>query len=127
MSQIKHVAIIMDGNGRWGIKQGKTRNFGHENGIKTVEMIIKVTIKKKIKFLTLFAFSTENWKRPQGERNFLFKLLEHLITREVRKDGAYVMMVSFYINQMAHAKFGKLIEKILMKYHMLKLQQIRLF
>ena len=79
MSQIKHVAIIMDGNGRWGIKQGKTRNFGHENGIKTVEMIIKETIKKKIKFLTLFAFSTENWKRPQGERNFLFKLLEYYI------------------------------------------------
>ena len=79
MSQIKHVAIIMDGNGRWGIKQGKTRNFGHEKGIKTVEMIIKETIKKKIKFLTLFAFSTENWKRPQGERNFLFKLLEYYI------------------------------------------------
>ena len=79
MNQIKHVAIIMDGNGRWGIKQGKTRNFGHENGIKTVEMIIKETIKKKIKFLTLFAFSTENWKRPQGERNFLFKLLENYI------------------------------------------------
>ena len=79
MNQIKHVAIIMDGNGRWGIKQGKTRNFGHEKGIKTVEMIIKETIKKKIKFLTLFAFSTENWKRPQGERNFLFKLLEYYI------------------------------------------------
>ncbi len=79
MNQIKHVAIIMDGNGRWGIKQGKTRNFGHENGIKTVEIIIKETIKKKIKFLTLFAFSTENWKRPQGERNFLFKLLEYYI------------------------------------------------
>ena len=79
MNQIKHVAIIMDGNGRWGIKQGKTRNFGHEKGIKTVEMIIKETIKKKIKFLTLFAFSTENWKRPQEERNFLFKLLEYYI------------------------------------------------
>ena len=79
MNQIKHVAIIMDGNGRWGIKQGKTRNFGHEKGIKTVEMIIKETIKKKIKFLTLFAFSTENWKRPQRERNFLFKLLEYYI------------------------------------------------
>ena len=79
MNQIKHVAIIMDGNGRWGIKQGKTRNFGHEKGIKTVEMVIKETIKKKIKFLTLFAFSTENWKRPQKERNFLFKLLEYYI------------------------------------------------
>ena len=79
MNQIKHVAIIMDGNGRWGIKQGKTRNFGHEKGIKTVEMIIKETIKKKIKFLTLFAFSTENWKRPRHEINFLFKLLEYYI------------------------------------------------
>ncbi len=83
MNQIKHVAIIMDGNGRWGIKQGKTRNFGHEKGIKTVEMIIKETIKKKIKFLTLFAFSTENWKRPQGERNFLFKLLEYYIKNKL--------------------------------------------
>ena len=79
MNQIKHVAIIMDGNGRWGIKQGKTRNFGHEKGIKTVEMIIKETIKKKIKFLTLFAFSTEKWKLPQRERNFIFKLLEYYI------------------------------------------------
>tara|TARA_B100000989_G_scaffold199781_1_gene151004 strand:+ start:1853 stop:2527 length:675 start_codon:yes stop_codon:yes gene_type:complete len=79
MNQIKHVAIIMDGNGRWGIKHGKSRNFGHEKGIKTVEMVIKETIKKKIKFLTLFAFSTENWKRPRKEKNFLFKLLEFYI------------------------------------------------
>ena len=60
-----HVAVIMDGNGRWGLKYKNSRNAGHKAGLKTVEKIIKETIKNKIKFLTLFAFSTENWKRPK--------------------------------------------------------------
>ena len=76
MNPIKHVAVIMDGNGRWGLKNKKSRNLGHKAGLKTVEMIIKESIKKKIKFLTLYAFSTENWKRPSSEKNFLFNLLE---------------------------------------------------
>ena len=76
MNPIKHVAVIMDGNGRWGLKNKKSRNLGHKAGLKTVEMIIKHSIKKKIKFLTLYAFSTENWKRPSSEKNFLFNLLE---------------------------------------------------
>jgi len=82
MNSIKHVAIIMDGNGRWGVKNKKTRNFGHKAGLTTVEKIIKETVQKKIKFLTLYAFSTENWKRPKREVQFLFNLLEEfLITK----------------------------------------------
>ena len=67
MNDVKHVAIIMDGNGRWGVKKKKSRNLGHKAGLLTVEKIIKQSIKKKIRFLTLFAFSTENWKRPKKE------------------------------------------------------------
>ena len=82
MNSIKHVAIIMDGNGRWGDKNKKTRNLGHKAGLTTIEKIIKETVKKKIKFLTLYAFSTENWKRPKREVRFLFNLLEEfLITK----------------------------------------------
>ena len=82
MNSIKHVAIIMDGNGRWGVKNKKTRNLGHKAGLTTIEKIIKETVKKKIKFLTLYAFSTENWKRPKREVRFLFNLLEEfLITK----------------------------------------------
>ena len=81
----KHVAIIMDGNGRWGLKKNKTRNYGHLRGIKTVEKIIQASLKKKIKFLTLFTFSTENWRRPKKEVNFLFKLLEQYIDKELNK------------------------------------------
>ena len=82
MNPIKHVAIIMDGNGRWGIKNKKSRNLGHKAGLATIEKIIKKTVQKKIKFLTLYAFSTENWKRPKREVQFLFNLLEEfLITK----------------------------------------------
>ena len=82
MNPLNHVAIIMDGNGRWGIKHKNSRNAGHKAGLKTVEKIIKETIKQKINYLTLYAFSTENWKRPKKEINYLFSLLENfLITR----------------------------------------------
>ena len=83
MNSVKHVAIIMDGNGRWGIKYKNSRNLGHKEGIKTVEKIIKATIKNKIKFLTLYAFSTENWKRPKKEINFLFNLLENFLLSKI--------------------------------------------
>jgi len=83
MNSIKHVAIIMDGNGRWGIKHKKSRNLGHKEGLKTVEKIIKVSIKNKIKYLTLYAFSTENWKRPKKEINFLFNLLENFLLNKI--------------------------------------------
>ena len=85
MNPIKHVAIIMDGNGRWGIKHKKSRNLGHQAGLNTVEKIIKSTIKNKIKYLTLYAFSTENWKRPQNEIKFLFKLLNSFIDQKINE------------------------------------------
>ena len=83
MNHIRHVAIIMDGNGRWGIKHKKSRNLGHREGLKIVEKVIKATIKNKIKFLTLYAFSTENWKRPKKEINFLFNLLENFLLNKI--------------------------------------------
>ena len=83
MNPLKHVAIIMDGNGRWGLKNKNSRNAGHKAGLKTVEKIIKETIKNKIKHLTLYAFSTENWKRPKKEINFLFNLLENFLKNRV--------------------------------------------
>ena len=83
MNSIKHVAIIMDGNGRWGLKHKKSRNLGHKEGLKTVEKIIKTTIKNNIKYLTLYAFSTENWKRPKKEVNFLFSLLENFLLNKI--------------------------------------------
>ena len=78
-----HVAIIMDGNGRWGIKNKNSRDYGHKKGILTVEKIIEAAIDKKIKFLTLFVFSTENWKRPTNEIKYLFKLLSNYIDKEI--------------------------------------------
>ena len=85
MNPLKHVAIIMDGNGRWGIKNKNSRNAGHRAGIKTVEKIIKETIRNKIKFLTLFVFSTENWKRPKKEINYLFNLLESFLLNRIEE------------------------------------------
>ena len=85
MNPIKHVAIIMDGNGRWGIKNKKSRNLGHKAGLVTAEKIIKKTVQKKIKFLTLYAFSTENWKRPQKEINFLLNLLQNFLKKKINK------------------------------------------
>ena len=83
MNPLKHVAIIMDGNGRWGIKNKNSRNAGHKQGLLTVEQVIKTSIKYKIKFLTLFAFSTENWKRPKKEIIYLFKLLENFLKKKI--------------------------------------------
>ena len=83
MNPLNHVAIIMDGNGRWGIKFKNSRNAGHKAGLTTVEKIIKETINQKIKYLTLYAFSTENWKRPKTEINYLFSLLETFLIRRI--------------------------------------------
>ena len=85
MNPLKHVAIIMDGNGRWGLKHRKSRNAGHKAGLETVEKIIKETIKNKISFLTLYAFSTENWKRPKKEINYLFNLLEVFLKKRLNE------------------------------------------
>jgi undecaprenyl diphosphate synthase len=85
MNPLNHVAIIMDGNGRWGLKHKNSRNAGHKAGLNTVEKIIKGSIKNKIGFLTLFAFSTENWKRPKKEINYLFGLLENFLINRVEE------------------------------------------
>ena len=83
MNPLIHVAIIMDGNGRWGLKNKNSRNAGHKAGLNSVEKIIKETIKHNIKFLTLYAFSTENWKRPKKEIKFLFNLLEDFLINKI--------------------------------------------
>jgi undecaprenyl diphosphate synthase len=111
MNPINHVAIIMDGNGRWGLKNKKSRNFGHRAGLNTVESIIKQSIKKKIKHLTLYAFSTENWKRPRKEVYFLFNLLEEFLlnkTEDLHKQGIKFKVIG---NKKPFSK--KLVKKIL--------------
>ena len=83
MNPVNHVAIIMDGNGRWGIKHKNSRNAGHRAGLNSVESIIKECLKVNINHLTLYTFSTENWKRPKKEINFLFNLLENFLTNKI--------------------------------------------
>jgi undecaprenyl diphosphate synthase len=83
MNPVNHVAIIMDGNGRWGIKHKNSRNAGHRAGLNTVESIIDECLKLDIKYLTLYTFSTENWKRPKKEINFLFNLLENFLANKI--------------------------------------------
>ena len=85
MNPLNHVAIIMDGNGRWGLKNKNSRNAGHKAGLNTVEKIIRVTIKHNIKFLTLYAFSTENWKRPKKEVKYIFRLLEEFLKKKINE------------------------------------------
>jgi len=84
MNKLNHVAFIMDGNGRWGKKRNKGRNFGHLNGVKTVKKIVQSSIKLKIPVLTFYVFSTENWKRPKSEINFLFKLIINYFNKELK-------------------------------------------
>ncbi len=103
MNPLNHVAIIMDGNGRWGLKYRNSRNVGHREGLKTVETIIKSSIKNKIKFLTLYAFSTENWKRPKKEINYLFKLLENFLAK--RLDDIHKQNIRIKI--LGYKKFSK--------------------
>ena len=85
MNKLNHVAIIMDGNGRWGLKKKNSRNYGHLKGLKTVEKIIKCSVKEKIPFLTLYTFSTENWKRPESEIDFLFNLIRNSLKKNLKK------------------------------------------
>jgi undecaprenyl diphosphate synthase len=85
MNPVKHVAIIMDGNGRWGVKHKQSRNAGHRAGLNTVDLVINHCINHKIEFLTLYTFSSENWKRPKNEITFLFKLLENFLKKKINK------------------------------------------
>ncbi|WP_394958647.1 di-trans,poly-cis-decaprenylcistransferase [uncultured Helicobacter sp.] len=79
----QHLAIIMDGNGRWASAKGKNRTFGHRQGAKVVREITQYCAGQNIKYLTLYAFSTENWLRPKQEVDFLMKLLEHYLQSEL--------------------------------------------
>ena len=108
MNPIKHIAIIMDGNGRWGIKKKKSRNMGHKAGLLTAEKILGESIKKKIKHLTLYAFSTENWKRPKKEINFLFNLLEEYLIKKTNELNKKKIKFKFIGNK-------KLLSKKLLK------------
>ena len=109
MNSLKHVAIIMDGNGRWGIKHKKSRNLGHKEGLKTVEIILKECLKKKIKFLTLYAFSTENWKRPINERRYLFNILEIYLREKINELNKNKIKLKIIGNK----KFSKNLNKLL--------------
>ena len=112
MNKPKHVAIIMDGNGRWGLKKKNSRNFVHKQGLQTVEIILKKTIEKKIPYLTLFSFSTENWKRPRGEIKFLLNLIREYFNKhldKIIKQGVKIRIIG-QIN-----KFPKDVKTILNK------------
>jgi undecaprenyl diphosphate synthase len=96
MNPVKHVAIIMDGNGRWGIMNKGSRNKGHRAGLQTIENIIEESLKQKINHLTLYTFSTENWKRPKKEIIFLFKMLEKFLltkTTSLIKNGIRLVVL----------------------------------
>ena len=109
MNPLQHVAIIMDGNGRWGLKHKKSRNLGHKAGLNVVETVIKETIKHKIKYLTLFAFSTENWKRPKKEINYLFSLLETFLKNKINELNEKQIKLQIIGNK----KFSKDLNKLL--------------
>ena len=85
MNPLNHVAIIMDGNGRWGLKKKRSRNYGHLKGIEAVETVIKSSLLKKIPYLTLYTFSTDNWRRPHSEINFLFDLIRKSLKKKINK------------------------------------------
>ncbi len=100
----------MDGNGRWGLKHKNSRNLGHKEGLKTVEMVIKYCIKKKIKFLTLYAFSTENWKRPLKERKYLFRLLEVYLNEKLEKLNNEKIKIKIIGEKKFYNKLNKLLD-----------------
>ena len=109
MNPLQHVAIIMDGNGRWGLKYKKSRNLGHKAGLNVVETVIKEAMKHKIKYLTLFAFSTENWKRPKKEIQYLFSLLESFLKNKIDELNKKQIKLQIIGNK----KFSKSLNKLL--------------
>tara|TARA_B100001564_G_scaffold226550_1_gene190997 strand:+ start:570 stop:1244 length:675 start_codon:yes stop_codon:yes gene_type:complete len=111
MNPLNHVAIIMDGNGRWGMRYKNSRNAGHKAGLYIVEKIIKESIKNKIKFLTLFAFSTENWKRPKKEIDYLFNLLENFLINRIEDLHKQNIKLKILGSKNFSKKLNKLLKK----------------
>jgi len=109
MNPLNHVAIIMDGNGRWGLRHKNSRNQGHKAGLNTVEKIIQESVRQKIKHLTLFAFSTENWNRPKNEINYLFSLLENFLSKKIDE----LNKQNIKLNIIGIKKFSKKLNKLL--------------
>ena len=109
MNLLNHVAIIMDGNGRWGLKHKNSRNEGHKEGLNTIEKVINETIRQKINHLTLYAFSTENWKRPKKEINYLFNLLETFLIKKIND----LHKKNIKLNIIGVKKFSKKLNKLL--------------
>tara|TARA_B100001063_G_scaffold69938_1_gene63981 strand:- start:671 stop:1339 length:669 start_codon:yes stop_codon:yes gene_type:complete len=85
MNKLNHVAFIMDGNGRWGEKKNKGRNFGHLKGVETVKKVVQSAIKLEIPIITFYVFSSENWRRPKKEIDFLFRLIKNYFSKEIKK------------------------------------------
>jgi len=110
MNPLNHVAIIMDGNGRWGLKRNKSRNFGHKQGLKSIEDIINIAIQKKIKFLTLFVFSIDNWKRPKKEINYLFDLLSNFLNNKLIDLNKKNIRLKFIGKKNFSKKFNELLK-----------------
>jgi undecaprenyl diphosphate synthase len=109
MNLLNHVAIIMDGNGRWGLRHKNSRNQGHKAGLNTVEKIIQESIRQNIKYLTLYAFSTENWNRPKNEINYLFSLLENFLSKKIDE----LNKQNIKLNIIGVKKFSKKLNKLL--------------
>ena len=109
MNSLNHVAIIMDGNGRWGLKHKNSRNEGHRAGLNVIENILKETISQKIKFITLFTFSTENWNRPKKEIKYLFKLLENFLINKIED----LNKKNIKLNIIGHKSFSPQLNKLL--------------
>tara|TARA_Y100000389_G_scaffold29151_1_gene24848 strand:- start:657 stop:1331 length:675 start_codon:yes stop_codon:yes gene_type:complete len=109
MNPLNHVAIIMDGNGRWGLRHKNSRNQGHKAGLNTVEKIIQESVRQKIKHLTLYAFSTENWNRPKNEINYLFSLLENFLSKKIDE----LNKQNIRLNIIGIKKFSKKLNKLL--------------
>ena len=109
MNLLNHVAIIMDGNGRWGLRHKNSRNQGHKAGLNTIEKIIQESIRQNIKYLTLYAFSTENWNRPKNEINYLFSLLENFLSKKIDE----LNKQNIKLNIIGVKKFSKKLNKLL--------------
>lgn len=102
MNKLQHIAFIMDGNGRWGKRKKKGRNYGHLKGLETVKKVVTNSIKLKIPIITFYVFSSENWKRPKSEINFLFTLIDQYFSREINNVIKQEIKLNFFgeLNQL---------------------------